>query len=199
MYSGRNTPNPTATALALLLSVIITATCSCSHHYKNRKITERLNAREIILPDSMNVINADQIENPELLSTDGKMKILFYIGPDECSACRVSDIHFADTLFNILPTTELVPLVIVNPDDNGRKGTLQKLHDSWFEFPIYEDVCSEFMKLNPAIPKDSRFHSFMLDGEDKVILVGNPARSPQILNLYKEVLSGFAEKQKPTE
>lgn len=41
---------------------------------RNRKITERLNAQEIILPDSMNVINADQIENPELLSTDGKMK-----------------------------------------------------------------------------------------------------------------------------
>lgn len=41
---------------------------------RNRRITERLNAREIILPDSMNVINADQIENPELLSMDGKIK-----------------------------------------------------------------------------------------------------------------------------
>ncbi len=73
------------------------------------------------------------------------------IGQEECSACRVSDIHFADTLFKILPAKELIPLVIVNPDDDGREETLQKLHDGWFEFPIYDDSNSAFMELNPAV------------------------------------------------
>ena len=49
------------------------------------------------------------------------------------------------------------------------------------------------MELNPAVPKDSRFHSFLLDEYDKVILVGNPARNPQILDLYMEMLSGLYE------
>lgn len=179
--------------MCLLLSIIIAVSCGCSRQARDKRIVERLIGREIILPESLNVINADQIKNTELLSSEGKIKVLFYIGQEECSACRVSDIHFADTLFKILPPKELIPLVIVNPDDDGREETLQKLHDGWFEFPIYDDSNSAFMELNPTVPKDSRFHSFLLDEYDKVILVGNPARSPQILDLYMEMLSGLYE------
>ena len=193
MGSATHSNFPTAAAMCLLLSIIIAVSCGCSRQARDKRIVERLIGREIILPESLNVINADQIKNTELLSSEGKIKVLFYIGQEECSACRVSDIHFADTLFKILPPKELIPLVIVNPDDDGREETLQKLHDGWFEFPIYDDSNSAFMELNPTVPKDSRFHSFLLDEYDKVILVGNPARSPQILDLYMEMLSGLYE------
>jgi len=46
-----------------------------------------------------------------------------------------------------------------------------------------------FERLNPHLPKDERFHTFLLDENNKVILVGYPVNNPKLKELYLKELN----------
>ncbi|MBR2195950.1 MAG: hypothetical protein IJ911_10090 [Salinivirgaceae bacterium] len=59
-----------------------------------------------------------------------------------------------------------------------------KLHD----YPIFIDTANQFYKLNPHIPDNKLMHSFLLDSEGKVVLVGNPIQNQAMFDLYKKTI-----------
>lgn len=185
----------TAAFLSLLLLLLSIFCSGCSDEFKNRKALEKMLGQEIRFPDSLRLINQDQVEDSSLLSLDNKIKLVFYISPDECSTCRISSIYTVDTLFKIIPPTMFVPVVIVSPDGKTRDETIKKLYNGWFDFPIYDDILSEFTEINKFIPKSSSFHAFLLDRNDRIALVGDPTRNLQILELYIKSLPNLAEAQ----
>lgn len=141
-------------------------------------------------PLSLNIINADQIEDREMLSFRDKRKLVMYITGEGCSTCRVSKFYIADTLFKLKPSTELVSMVVVSPKAEKRDSIIQAIKNSWFEFPVYEDPAGEFMNGNPAIPsEDGRFHTFLVDESNHITLIGDPTLDPRVLELYIKTLS----------
>jgi len=46
--------------------------------------------------------------------------------------------------------------------------------------PIYIDSLNAFRHANPSFPIESMFHTLLLDEENKVILVGNVGRDPEV-------------------
>lgn len=64
-----------------------------------------------------------------------------------------------------------------------------------FSYPSYLDANSELNRLN-NMPTDDRFQTFLLDEENKVVLIGNPTNNPKVWDLYKQLIKG--EKQEET-
>ena len=60
---------------------------------------------------------------------------------------------------------------------------------------LFIDSVNVFMEANPNIPSESMFHTFLLDDNNKVILVGNPIFNKQIddmmLSIVEEKLGKF--------
>ena len=54
---------------------------------------------------------------------------------------------------------------------------------------IYVDTAQYFRKKNPQIPSDVLFHTFLLDNDNKVVLVGDPTKNKSIQNLFKQILN----------
>ena len=52
-----------------------------------------------------------------------------------------------------------------------------------FSFPVCIDTTDIFNKVN-HLPSDSRFHCFLLDSANCVILIGNPVQNSKIKDLY---------------
>ncbi|MBR4326179.1 MAG: DUF1573 domain-containing protein [Bacteroidales bacterium] len=52
-----------------------------------------------------------------------------------------------------------------------------------FPYPVCIDLSDSLNKLN-NFPKDDRFHCFLLDENNRVILIGNPVHNPKIKDLY---------------
>ena len=46
-----------------------------------------------------------------------------------------------------------------------------------FRYSVFYDLDGSFERLNPHLPKNERFHTFLLGENDKVLLVGNPAKA----------------------
>jgi hypothetical protein len=58
-----------------------------------------------------------------------------------------------------------------------------------FNYPIYIDTADELNRIN-RFPSNPQFQCFLLDKDNKVLAVGNPANNPKIRELYKQIITG---------
>jgi hypothetical protein len=52
----------------------------------------------------------------------------------------------------------------------------------------YIDINKDFIRKNSFIPKDSKFHTFLLNKQNKIVYVGNPLASDKAWALFTEIL-----------
>lgn len=115
----------------------------------------------------------------------GSWRIVVYIDFSECSLCRIN--HLSDDA-GIVELSESfgVPLyIILSPLPEEQQDVIKAIRDNPNIFPIWLDNQSSFAQMNEAvIPRDTRFHYFLLDEQGKVRVVGNPSCNEKIKELY---------------
>jgi hypothetical protein len=161
-----------------LFIVAITALFSSCNKNKNLQLSiEALTGQQVVLPDSVSAV-------------DTQNKLVIWFDSLECASCRSSRLFIWDDdpavqyakglkdKFGVIlifsPKKEDVNLLII---------TLKKFNLS---FPVIIDEAGDFSRLNPHIPADKRLHAFLLDKDNRVVLVGNPLGNAPLWELYKE-------------
>ena len=61
---------------------------------------------------------------------------------------------------------------------------------------VYLDTCNAFLEANPQIPDNELFHTFVINNEGKVLMVGNPFQSKKMEALFKKVIANEQKKHK---
>lgn len=56
------------------------------------------------------------------------------------------------------------------------------------DYPVLLDTLGEFEKLNPHLPKNKALHTFLLDENNNVILVGNPLHNKKIEEMFNKIV-----------
>lgn len=169
------------------------STCAVQPHSRAAESTStaKVNCKTLPTPTIFGM-NGNQNEDKELLLLDNKMKFVMYIPSETCSTCHISKLYLADTLFNIIPSSSLVPVIIIQPAIEQRDSIMLAIRNNWFEFPIFEDKTRPFMIENSNIPNDNLFYSFLLDKENQIIMIGDPTRNSKVMDLYIKILSEYA-------
>ena len=128
------------------------------------------------------------------LSTD--YKILCYVDSTGCVHCKWKLIDwnqfmkYSDSISN----HNVSFLFVVNNSD--RKKLRNLLREEMFDYPIYLDTADIVNKMN-KFPKNEQLRTFLLDRDNKVVLLGNPVLSKSIESLYiKTILSGRTQQSK---
>ncbi|MFI3306556.1 MAG: hypothetical protein R3Y68_08625 [Rikenellaceae bacterium] len=67
-----------------------------------------------------------------------------------------------------------------------------------FDYPIIIDSIGEFERLNPHLPKNKAMHTFLLDENNNVVLVGNPLNNPKIEKMFKEIVEEKLDEKRVT-
>ena len=62
-----------------------------------------------------------------------------------------------------------------------------------FPYSIYFDTQDDFERRNPNLPEDPLFHVFLLDRDNRVVLVGSPVGNPKMWELYKSTIARLGE------
>ena len=73
-------------------------------------------------------------------------------------------------------------MIILNTAD--REATEKLLTDMRFRQTVFYDLDGSFERLNPHIPTGEDFHTFLLNKENKVVLIGNPTHNEKLNKLY---------------
>ena len=144
------------------------------------------NGKNITLP---NYLEADSTYQDSIwysLATKD-FKILTIIDSNECTECRLKLFNWKlfieeiDTL-----NTNVAFLFIISPQKGNDIMSLKRKNK--FHYPIFYDDQRQIMKKND-FPTNPLFKTFLLDKNNKVLIIGDPSNKPPLWNLYKQIIT----------
>ena len=125
---------------------------------------------------------------------DADYKVVTYVDSAGCTSCKLQLprwIEFMEELES--KTKDNVPFVFVfHPKSAKELRHTLRLHG--FNHPVFFDEKDDFNALN-RFPDDMMFQTFLLDKDNKVVVIGNPVLNPQVKELYIGKITG-RDKQK---
>ena len=176
--------------LQLFFGIIVFSLCSCKDN-KNReeaaKIIKEWTGKEIRFPENVPCYISGKDTLPELCSENFRkeFKILLYVDSAGCSGCRLKLFEWkqlieeADSLFK-----GQVGFLLFFQPKNVKEMEYLFLRDS-FNYPVFMDTKGEINSLN-RFPQAVQYQCFLLDENNKVLMIGNPVFNSQIWSLYKK-------------
>jgi hypothetical protein len=120
---------------------------------------------------------------------EAEYKILLYVDSAGCSSCRLKlfqwqqFIEEADSLFG-----ETLSFLFFFQPKNKKEIEYLFRRDK-FDYQVFIDTKNEINRLN-HFPNKMEYQCFLLDKNNKVLMIGNPTLNPKIWELYKEAITG---------
>ena len=176
--------------LSVFVPVIVAVAflCGCGEA-RVRRLATRMMKSEITVPQTLELMNGKYIADSSWLESDGKYRLIVTIAKEHCTSCRISAHELIDSLLVSVPSAVLAPMVVLSgPDGEALETAYSTIAKFSLGYPIYLDESSELLRQNPSIPEDTRFQSFLLDPDGRVVLIGDPTTDYNMMKLYRQVL-----------
>lgn len=77
---------------------------------------------------------------------------------------------------------------IIKTESNFSDFIYAQLCKARIEGVVYLDTCNAFRRANPHIPDNPLFHTFVLNEQDSVVLVGDPFKNEKMERLLLKVI-----------
>ncbi|MBD5375541.1 MAG: DUF1573 domain-containing protein [Bacteroides sp.] len=87
--------------------------------------------------------------------------------------------------FKALTSLDIQLVMILNT--HPTEEYFEVIKDREFNQPVCFDPENSFAAHN-SLPDNSKYHSFLLNSNDSIIAIGNPAENPKIKELYKKII-----------
>ena len=119
----------------------------------------------------------------------GKCLIVF-VDSTECSRCRIDKLNrYHDYIALSEEKNTFNVLFLLSINKKSRDEVIEYLLLTEPDYPIYIDENNDFRSLNPSIPDDTRFHTILVNGKGKAILVGDPMANASIRTIFDNVIN----------
>jgi hypothetical protein len=143
--------------------------------------------KTIIFPDE-NSLDIIKIKDDTIENEHKNYKIFVYIDSVDCIKCKLQ-LHLWNAF--IEKYKDKTDFLFYFYSKN-KENLLSLLKSEQFRYKIYIDSANNINKLN-NFHNDIMFHCFLLDKNNKVLLIGNPVYNKKIWELYQNILTGKIE------
>ncbi|WP_458458761.1 hypothetical protein [Pseudobutyrivibrio sp.] len=173
----------------LLIPAIVFLSC-------NKKGIERdlrkLLGTEVVIPYA-ELISKDK---SEVTPTTDEFTYVVYYDSLTCSTCTLKNMYFWEVLNDsISKLGKSVRLIFIfSPPGDEKMQFLNDLSHSRMGLTTLVDTTGCFIRANKHIPSNPNAHAFLLDKNDKVIMVGNAYSNPSIEQLLFKTISNDKQK-----
>lgn len=164
---------------------------SCNNKEDIKNVLLQWNNKKIKFPNMVFTKNVTDTVN---YNTDGVCKILTYNDSVGCTPCTMKFLEWQLFMNHVDSITDFsVPFIfVVLPKDIRDFCNIQKSYG--FVHPVFIDIHDSVNLLN-QFPKDVHLRTFLLDKDDKVIIVGNPVYNNSIRELYIEKIKSLVHSE----
>lgn len=171
-------------AEAFLNIFLLFMLCSCNAD-NNQKLL-----KDISLLQSKSVDYCkDRWEYSNILKE--KIKYVVYWDSINCTSCAIHQLELWKPLLEYSENYNgLLNFYFIFHPSKKDIDTFQIVlgENTNFDYPILIDTLGEFERLNPHLPKNQALHTFLLDENNRVILVGNPLRNKKIKEMFYKIV-----------
>lgn len=175
----------------IIITLLIICFSSCKNNKQRDdavKIIKEWTGKEIRFPEGLSCTSMGRDTSCIDLHNDN-YKIVLYVDSLGCTNCRLKlatwkkMINEADSIFSRKP--EFV--FFFQPKKKEEKELQFIFKQNGFRHPVFIDKTNEIGKLN-NFPSKSEYQCFLLDKDNKVLIVGNPSYNPGIWTLFKKTI-----------
>lgn len=121
-------------------------------------------------------------------------KVLVYVDSTGCTSCRLQLHEWKKFVAEVdSATAGRVPfLFFLSPKSVKEARYITRRDD--FTYPICVDMQNRLDSLN-HFPEEEMFHTFLLDSDNRVAVIGNPIHNRAVRDLYMKTLTGQETKK----
>lgn len=128
-----------------------------------------------------------------IISADKPCLVVYY-NFQGCSSCKLKELLEWKLLLidlDSLKKENFKVNFIMNVGNQMNKTTVDLLSYD-FKHLVYFDKKGDFERLN-KLPRDPIFHTFLLDEDNEVVLVGSPIYNDKMWQLYKKTIDSLVK------
>lgn len=173
--------------LIILLLTIFLSACQDKQKEIITLLVKKWQGKQILFPENM-VFTRFASDTTNFVIPTSDYKVLVFVDSIGCTSCKLQlsrwkeFIRYTDSI-----SQKNIPfLFFFQFDDQWEIHSL--LIRENFDKPICLDRSDSLNQLN-HFPKDIRFQVFLLDKNNKVVVIGNPVHNPNVKELYLEEIS----------
>lgn len=173
--------------LIILLLTIFLSACQDKQKEIITLLVKEWQGKQILFPENM-VFTRFASDTTNFVIPTSDYKVLVFVDSIGCTSCKLQlsrwkeFIRYTDSI-----SQKNIPfLFFFQFDDQWEIHSL--LIRVNFDKPICLDRSDSLNQLN-HFPKDIRFQVFLLDKNNKVVVIGNPVHNPNVKELYLEEIS----------
>ncbi|HAM84463.1 MAG TPA: hypothetical protein DFK15_16010 [Butyricimonas sp.] len=177
----------------ILSSLFLFLSCNTKEK-KINDIVKTWSGKEITLPLYLNSDSTNQ-DSIWVQLVRKKFKILTIVDSNECTECRLKLFNwrlFIQDMDSLHANVSF--LFIIYPNNKSFLAELKEKNK--FQYPIFYDAKRQTMKMN-KFPQHPLFKTFLLDENNKVLLIGDPSNKPPLWNLYKQIITEKLDTRSP--
>ena len=160
---------------------------SCIKHHN----TELVENKEIVLSLDEMLFYPEHLRDTTFRP---KYKYIVYVDSAECSPCRLTHMGIWNYFRNELSDNN-AEIYIILYSEKSIVDEIKQTHDLYkHRIPIYIDTLGVFERDNPQIAEmTTEYHNFLLDENNKIIVVGDASQNHHVRDRIFEILSRDAD------
>lgn len=182
--------------LFLMLVVMSLSMESCRNQESIEKTILSMSQQPVILPlEEMDCCTPEISQHHwyeplvNVERNESAYKLVVFTDSTQCSSCFIGHLSIWNDLLEWEDSGLLDFIFIVEPKFGEHQRIAELLHSSILNHSVYLDTYNSFRLSNPQLPQNSIYHTFLLDNDNHVVIVGDPVRNAKIKDMMEMVIN----------
>lgn len=182
----------------LLVGVAILCFTCCTNKKKEiARLVEDWEGKEILFPERT-VFTIQGTDTVEYATQTASYKVLTYIDTAGCTSCRLRLAGWNAFMKDVDSLSKGSVKFFFFFFSNRVQEISHLLQREKFTHPVCIDPEDNLNRLND-LPSHEMCRTFLLDKDNKVLLIGNPIHNPTVKELYLEQITGKKSENSPSK
>ncbi|MBR1940141.1 MAG: DUF1573 domain-containing protein [Bacteroidaceae bacterium] len=174
--------------LLAIIAISLFASCADDRSASVADIVSQWEGREILFPEN-SVFTIQGRDTVDFQFLDAPYKILTYVDSVGCMSCKLQLMNWSKYIQELDSVTgNSVPVAFFINASNQKELSYITRRDG-FKHPVCFDEKDELNSLN-QFSADMTFQTFLLDGQNRVVGIGNPVHNANVKALYYRIIKG---------
>jgi hypothetical protein len=179
------------TLYILFFSLFIVFSCHTKKKENMSQLVTEWQGKKIIFPENI-VFTRYLTDTTDYRIPDSEYKILIYVDSVGCTSCELQLSKWKELVaYTDSVTHGNIPFLFFIHSNDYRE-VRHLLEEDGFDIPICIDREDTLNKLN-RFPSDASFRTFLLDRENKIVVIGNPVHNLAVKELYLKQIGGQSD------
>lgn len=174
--------------LLAIIAISLFASCADNRSASVAEIVSQWEGREIAFPEN-SVFTIQGRDTVDFQFQNAPYKILTYVDSVGCMSCKLQLMNWSKYIQELDSVTgNSVPVAFfINASDQKELSYITRRDG--FKHPVCFDEKDELNSLN-QFSADMTFQIFLLNGENRVVGIGNPVHNANVKALYYRIING---------